>query len=191
MRNSTDELTKFEASFLGSTSDKFHEFKAAAFGGMDKSFKIMHSAYDMCGMVVSSLNTYSDAYTGQIDLINDWISILEVSNKDLSETMSTFDTAAGKLSDLKVELENYFKNNKQSIIQVMVTIDKSMNNIDEIKAQLEEEFPTQQEIQSKLKEIKTNIEAGTPELKNDILWQIGNVIIKCNQYRTTHNVFFF
>lgn len=190
MNDSIDELTKFEALYSGSSANNFREFKTAALNGIDKSFEMIHEVYDVCGVAVSSLNTFSDAYTGQLNLFNDWINKLDVSKDGLFKTGSTFTAAFGYLTALSVELMKQYKNDEQAISRVIETINQSNNNIDEIKIQLREDIRSGSDIKILLNEAKIYMDLDMIDFKNDILQIIDKVIIKCNQYRTIHNVFF-
>lgn len=242
-------LDKYRSDYSKEAAALIGEVKTLMMDGMDAYFRATQSVYEWCGLAIKLLNTYTTLFKGKMNqskfnaqrvlllkVLEDGIKKMENGQKQLGDSSSSFNNAAGKLTSLNHRLATDFNQNSEyyqsqisriravaygaaapftflglsiaagvvegklipELRTKMASIEKwykdvtaevqnSFKNIDDTKAKLKEEIRHIGDLKVQTETTKTMVELDdTPELKEEILGSVADLIKKCKEYQTRH-----
>lgn len=242
-------LDKYRSDYSKEAAALIGEIKTKMMDGMDAYFRATQSVYEWCGLAVRLLTTYTTLFKGQMNqgkfnaqrtlllkVLDDGIKKMTDGQKQLGDSSSSFNVAAGKLTSLNHRLATDFSQNseyfqsqisriravayasaapftllglsiaagvvegklipelkaKMASIEkwykdVTAEVEKSFKNIDDTKAKLKEEIRHIGDLKVQTETTKTYIELDdTPEMKEEVLTSVADLIKKCKEYQNRH-----
>lgn len=126
-------LDQFRSDYSKEAAALIGDVKTKMMDGMDAYFRATQSVYEWCGLTIRLLGTYKKLFTGNMDqkkfnsqrtlllkVLGDGIDKMDKGQKELGDSSSSFNGAAGKLTSLNHRLETDF-NEKSEYYQAQIT----------------------------------------------------------------------
>lgn len=119
-------LDKYRSDYSKEAAELIGEVKTKMLDGMDAYFRATQSVYEWCGLAIKLLNTYTTLFKGQMNqskfsaqrtlllkVLDNGLEKMSAGQKQLGDSSSSFNVAAGKLTSLNYRLATDFSENSE------------------------------------------------------------------------------